>query len=176
MQGLYFSEFFLFLKFKKISMAVQLFDFDIVLNKSQKYCVYQERCQWDVEKKFRDWLVDEEIRDDVLGELIVQGFINEERFAAQFASGRFRIKQWGKQKIKVELKKRQISSYSINKALEKITDEEYRLTLQSLITKKNKEVRAKNEFEKTQKIAQYLYSRGYESELIWDTLRVDINE
>ncbi len=157
-------------------MNVPLIDFEIALNKAQKYCAYQERCQWDVEKKFRDWQVDEEIRDEILAELIVQGFINEERFAAQFASGRFRIKQWGKQKIKVELKKRQISSYSINKALEKIADEEYRLTLQSLITKKNKEVRAKNEFEKTQKIAQYLFSRGYESELIWEILRININE
>ena len=157
-------------------MNIPLVDFDIVLNKAQKYCAYQERCQWDVEKKFHDWQVDEEIRDEVLVELISQGFINEERFAAQFASGRFRIKQWGKQKIKVELKKRQISSYSINKALEKIRDEEYRLTLQSLITKKNKEVRAKNEFEKTRKIAQYLHSRGYESELIWETLRINVNE
>lgn len=157
-------------------MNIPLIDFEIVLNKAQKYCAYQERCQWDVEKKFYDWQVDEEIRDEVLAELITRGFINEERFAIQFASGRFRIKQWGKQKIKVELRKRQISSYSINKALEKIEDEDYRLTLQSLIEKKSKEVRAKNEFEKTQKIAQYLLSRGFETELIWKTLRIIENE
>ena len=152
-------------------MNIPLIDFEMALNKAQKYCAYQERCQWDVEKKFRDWQVDEEIRDEVLAELISSGFINEERFARQFAGGRFRIKQWGKQKIKVELRKRQISSYSINKALETIEDEDYRLTLQSLIAKKSKEVRAKNEFEKTQKIAQYLLSRGFETELIWETLR-----
>lgn len=157
-------------------MNIPLIDFDIVLKKAQKYCAYQERCQWDVEKKFKDWQVDEDIRDEVMAELISHGFINEERFASQFANGRFRIKQWGKQKIKVELKKRQISSYSINKALTGILDEEYRLTLQNLIAKKNKEVRAKNEFEKTQKIAQYLYSKGYETELIWDTLRIIENE
>jgi len=152
-------------------MNIPLIDFEMALNKAQKYCAYQERCQWDIEKKFRDWQVDEEIRDEVLAELISCGFINEERFARQFAGGRFRIKQWGKQKIKVELRKRQISSYSINKALETIEDEDYRLTLQSLIAKKSKEVRAKNEFEKTQKIAQYLLSRGFETELIWETLR-----
>jgi regulatory protein len=157
-------------------MNIPLIDFDIVVKKAQKYCAYQERCQWDVEKKFKDWQVDEDIRDEVMAELISQGFVNEERFASQFASGRFRIKQWGKQKIKVELKKRQISNYSINKALERIKDEEYRLTLQNLIAKKNREVRAKNEFEKTQKIAQFLYSKGYETELIWDTLRIIENE
>ena len=157
-------------------MNIPLIDFEIALNKAQKYCAYQERCQWDIEKKFRDWQVDEEIRDEVLAELITRGFVNEERFASHFASGRFRIKQWGKQKIKIELKKRQISSYSINKALGNIEDEEYRLTLLSLIAKKSREVRAKNDFEKTQKIAQYLFSRGYETELIWETLRIVENE
>ncbi|MCD6178524.1 MAG: RecX family transcriptional regulator [Bacteroidales bacterium] len=157
-------------------MSAPLYDFDIALNKAQKYCVYQERCQWDLEKKFRDWKVDEEIRDDILVELITQGFINEERFATQFVSGKFRIKQWGKHKIRLELKKRQISTYSINKALESITDEEYRLTLQNLIIKKSRDIKAKNEFEKTQKIAQYLYSKGYETELIWDVLHIMENE
>jgi len=151
-------------------MRPQLFDFDIVLSKAQKYCAYQERCQWELEKKFRDWRVDEEIQDEVIATLIEQNFMKEERFAIQFASGRFRMKQWGKLKIKIELKKRQISSYSINKALETIEEEEYRLTLQKLILKKEKEILVKNDFEKKQKIAQYLYSKGYESELIWEVL------
>ncbi|MDA3906140.1 MAG: regulatory protein RecX [Bacteroidales bacterium] len=157
-------------------MTALLFDFDIVLAKAQKYCAYQERCQWELEKKFRDWQVDEDIRDEVLAELIMQNFINEERFAGQFASGKFRIKQWGKQKIKIELKKRQISAYSINKALEAIDDEEYRVTLQSLIAKKSINIQAKNDFEKTQKTAQYLYSKGYENELIWEMLHKIENE
>jgi len=157
-------------------MSYPLFDFDIVLKKAQKYCAYQERCQWDVQKKFHDWLVDEEIQDEVMASLISDSFINEERFARQFASGRFRIKHWGKQKIAVELKKKQISTYSINKALEAIDDEEYELTLQSLIAKKESEIQINNEFEKKQKIAQYLYSKGYETQLIWDNLRITENE
>ncbi len=157
-------------------MNIPLIDFDIVLSKAQKYCAYQERCQWDIDKKMNDWNVDEEIRDTVVANLISDNFINEERFARQFTNGRFRIKQWGKQKIKIELKKRQISAYSINKALEGIADEEYRVTLLSLINKKKREIQAKNEFEKTQKLAQYLYSRGYESEMIWDLLNENRNE
>lgn len=157
-------------------MLPQLFDFDIVLSKAQKYCAYQERCQWEMLKKFREWRVDEEIQDEVLSELIAQNFIKEERFAVQFAAGKFRIKNWGRQKIKIELKKRQISHYSINKALEGIEEGEYRLTLQKLIAKKEKEVSAKNEYEKKQKIAQYLYSKGYESELIWEILQITDNE
>lgn len=153
-------------------MIAPLYDFDIVLAKAQKYCVYQERCQWELEKKFRDWQVDDELKDEVMSELISQGFINEERYATQFASGRFRLKHWGRLKIKAELKMRQISSYSINKALEGIEEEEYRLTLQKLINNKNKEVQGKNEYEKKQKIAQYLQNKGYESEFIWESLRI----
>lgn len=157
-------------------MNIPLIDFDIALSKAQKYCAYQERCQWDVDKKMYDWNVDEEIRDDVMASLISDNFVNEERFARQFANGRFRIKKWGKQKIRIELKKRQISAYSINKALVGIEDEEYRVTLLSLINKKKREIQAKNEFEKTHKLAQYLYSKGYESELIWDLLQDNRNE
>ncbi len=157
-------------------MSVQLFDFDIVLKKAQKYCAYQERCQWEMERKLKDWQVDEEIIDQVIAELIMQNFINEERFAYQFAGGKFRIKHWGKLKIKAELKMRQISKYSINKALEGIRDEEYLLTLQNLISKKGKEIQVKNKFEKTQKIAQYLYSKGFENELIWNNLKSIENE
>ncbi|MBN1650521.1 MAG: RecX family transcriptional regulator [Bacteroidales bacterium] len=157
-------------------MTPQLYDFDIVLSKAQKYCAYQERCQWEMLKKFREWRVDEEIQDEVLSELITQNFINEERFAIQFAAGKFRIKNWGRQKIKSELKKRQISSYSINKAVQEIDEEEYRLSLQKLIAKKEHEVSAKNEYEKKQKIAQYLHSKGYESEFIWEALQITDNE
>ena len=153
-------------------MASPLFDFDIVLAKAQKYCVYQERCQWDIEKKFNDWQVDDEIRDNILSELIAQGFVNEERFAKQFAGGRFRMKLWGKQKIKSELKMRQISNYSITKALKNIDESEYRLTLQKLIAKKQKEIQEKSPFDLKQKIAQYLYGKGYESDLIWEELQI----
>lgn len=156
-------------------MAAPLFDFDIVLAKAQKFCAYQERCQWDVEKKFYVWQVDEEIRDEVLSVLISQGFVNEERYARQFAGGKFRMKYWGRLKIRAELKMRQISNYSINKALEGITDEEYQLALQKLITKKEKEVLAKDEYEKKQKIAQYLHLKGYETDLIWEALRITEN-
>ncbi|HAG17411.1 MAG TPA: RecX family transcriptional regulator [Bacteroidales bacterium] len=154
----------------------KLYDYEIVLAKTQKYCAYQERCQWDVEQKFREWEVDEEIRDDVLSDLITQGFIHEQRFALHYAGGHFRTKHWGKIKIESELKFRQVSKYSIIKALENISDEEYRLTLHNLIEKKISEVQAKNTFERNQKIAQYLYAKGYESELIWKELEIFTNE
>ena len=157
-------------------MDFPLSDFETVIKKAQKYCAYQERCQWDLEKKFRVWQVVEEIQDEVLADLISQGFVNEERFAKHFASGKFRIKKWGKKKIQLELKKRQISNYSINKAIEAIEDEEYDLTLQQLIQKKVKVIQAKNEFEKKQKLAQYLYSKGYENERIWNAIHSNDNE
>jgi regulatory protein len=157
-------------------MKLVLYDFDIALAKAQKYCAYQERCQWDVEKKFWDWNVDEIIRDEIMADLISKGFINEERFAEQFTKGKFRIKKWGKQKIRMELQKRKISDYSINKAIENIDDEDYLLTLHKLIAKKNQGLQTENEFQKKQKIANYLHAKGYESELIWDNLHGIENE
>lgn len=154
----------------KTAMTPQLFDFEIVLAKAQKYCAYQERCQWDVEKKLAEWQVDDEIKDEIVSALISNNFINEERFALQFASGKFKIKNWGKHKIKSELSLKQISKFSINKALNSISDEEYQLTLHKLIEKKKKEISAISVFEKNQKIGQYLLAKGFESDLVWNAI------
>jgi SOS response regulatory protein OraA/RecX len=40
----------------------------------------------------------------------------------------------------------------------------------SIVEKKMKEYNAEDEFTRTQKIARYLISRGYESEMVWEEL------
>lgn len=145
-------------------------DFKIALDKAAKYCAYQERCQFDLENKLRDWNVDKEIWDDLIAEMIQQNFLNEERFAHTFTTGKVNIKRWGRIKIKMELKARNISNYSINKALDHIDQEKYILNLQHLIQQKQHLIIGKNEFEKRMKLIRYLNGRGYELELIKEQL------
>lgn len=143
-----------------------IIDFKIALEKAAKYCAYQERCHWEVEKKFREWNIDEEIQDEVISELIQQNFLNEERYAKAFVQGKVNIKKWGRYKIKMELQSRQISTYSVNKALQEIDEEKYILNLQELLQKKAQTVLAKNDFEKKMKLLKFLSSKGYETEII----------
>ncbi len=138
----------------------------MALEKAAKYCAYQERCHWEIERKFKEWNIDEEIQDEVIAELIQQNFLNEERFALAFVQGKVNIKKWGRYKIKMELQARQISTYSINKAIQEIDEEKYILNLQEILNKKSQTVIAQNDFEKKMKLLKFLSSKGYETEII----------
>ncbi|RMG77032.1 MAG: RecX family transcriptional regulator [Bacteroidetes bacterium] len=133
------------------------------MEKARRYCVYQDRCQAEVRRKLADWGFTGDDADQIIVQLISEDFINEERFAKSFARGKFRIKHWGKIKIKYELQKREISDYCIQKGLEEIDADEYFQTLCKLI-EKEKEYLA--DYELTQKLIRKLYNKGYEYELI----------
>jgi regulatory protein len=146
----------------------------VAIEKAKKFCAYQERAHSEVRKKLYEWGMDKEHVEGIISKLITEGFINEERFATSFARGKFRIKKWGKNKIKTELKKRKITEYCINKALSEIDRKEYYKTLKEIISKKEKEIKEKNDLKRKNKLSQYAISRGFEPELVWDVINEDL--
>lgn len=143
------------------------------LRKAESTCAYQERCQQEMRDKLFEWGLHSNEVENIIAKLITDNFLNEERFAIAFAGGKFRIKKWGKVKIRIELKKRKISDYCIKKALQEINDKDYLKTIKELIAKKSKEIKGLKDYQRNYKIAQYIASRGFEQELIWDVLKMD---
>ena len=143
------------------------------LNKAHKFCAYQERNQQEMRDKLYEWGLHKQDVEQIISQLISEGFINEERFAIAYAGGKFRIKHWGKIKIKLALKQKNISEYCISKALKEINNRDYQKTLEKTIVDYSKKVSEKNPLKKNYKIAQHLISKGFEPELVWDVLRGD---
>lgn len=141
------------------------------LLKAANYCAYQERCHIEVLKKLSEWGIWGIDAQEILLTLIEQNYLNEERFAIAFAGGKFRVKHWGKVKIKLELKQRDISEYCLNKALNEISDQDYLHTLNEQIDKKWAETKDKNLLSKRAKVARYVIGKGFEQDLIWNILR-----
>lgn len=141
------------------------------LIKAQMSCAYQERCQQEMRDKLYEWGLYSNDVENIIVNLITDNFLNEERFAKTFAGGKFRIKKWGRVKIKIELKKRKISDYCIRKAMEEIDDTEYIKVLKALLEKRLKENPKGKEYQRNYKVAQYALSRGFENDLIWDLLK-----
>jgi len=141
------------------------------LIKAQLSCAYQERSQQEMRDKLYEWGLYSDAVENIIVHLITDNFLNEERFAKAFAGGKFRIKKWGRIKIKIELKKRKISDYCIRKAMEEIPDKEYIKTMKEIIAKKLKENPKGKEQVRHYKAAQYAISRGFEGDLVWDVLR-----
>lgn len=138
---------------------------EAVLN-IQKYCAFQERCHKEVRYKLIEHAIYGDLLEEIISDLISNNFLDEERFARTFARGKFRMKQWGRNKIKQELKIRDVSSYSIKAAMTEIDTKEYIEVLVNLISKKERTTTFKNQFDQKKKLTDYALSKGYEYELI----------
>ena len=149
----------------------RVYDINIAIERIKNYCALQDRCQWDVILKLREWGLKQATKDHILEILITNKFIDEERFSTSFCRGKFRIKNWGKRKIVNELRRKQISSICINTGLKEINDKEYDLVLEKLFYQKEKSIKDKNQFIRKTKIANFLIQRGFENNLVWDKIR-----
>ena len=136
------------------------------LQKLRHYCRYQERCQHEVKEKM--WLlgVKKTDHDELLASLIEDDYLNEERCAIQFASGKYRIKQWGRIKIRYELKQKRLNNYIIQKALDQIEEADYLNTLKILGNKRYAELKSEQWLVRRKKTIDYLLLKGYEQSLI----------
>lgn len=136
------------------------------LQKLKHYCAYQERCHQDVKEKLYSLGVWKRDQDEIMATLIEENYLNEERFAIAFAGGKFRIKGWGRVKIKYELKQKQVSDYCIKKALKQIDEDEYQTQLQKTAVDKYNALKGEQYLIRKKKTMDYLIVRGFESQLV----------
>ncbi len=143
------------------------------LQKLQRYCAYQDRCHQEVRSKLLDLGIYGDTLEEIIVELITEKFLDEERYARSYARGKFRIKRWGRNRIKRELKAKGVTDYCIRKGLTEIDEEEYGHALVDIINKKSEALRQKesNVFLRNKKVAEYAMSRGYEGDLVWEVVR-----
>lgn len=153
-------------------MSEKVYTFQEIREKMAAYCAYQDRCHQEVDKKLNTFHLIPEARDEILLYLMRENFLNEERFAKSYARGKFYQKNWGKIKIKTELKKRQINERLIETGLQEIDDKDYFVTANQLIQKKSKLLNEKNNFIRGQKIIRYMLQKGYEYEVIKEILEI----
>lgn len=139
------------------------------LQRAASFCAYQERTPDEVRKRLAQWEVEGEAADEIIAELISLNYLSQERFAKTFVSGKFRIKKWGKLRIKQELSRRGLDEGSINQGMEEINDSAYEETLRQLLTKKEEQLlrTEPDAFKRKQKLVRFALSKGYESGVVW---------
>ena len=142
------------------------------LSKLQRYCAYRERCRQEIRQKLSDLGYWGERADQIMNQLADERFWDESRFAHVFASDKFRLKRWGRMKIRQGLKQKQVPKAFIEEALkEEIAEKDYWKTLLYLAEKKKKTLqKIEHTFELKQKLARFLLQKGYESDLVWKAI------
>lgn len=141
------------------------------LAKAERYCAYQDRCHSEVRSKLLAWGVYGSRLEEVMAQLIVDKFLDEERFARSYCRGKFRIKRWGRERLRLELRYRKIGDYCIRKGLSEIEEADYQQALEEILHKKARTEPAADPYRRRQKLAAYAQRKGYELPLIWETLK-----
>ncbi|WP_342647935.1 regulatory protein RecX [Mucilaginibacter sp. CSA2-8R] len=141
------------------------------LIKAEQFCAYQERSQQEVRDKLYEMGMYPTGVESVISQLITGNYLNEERFARAYAQGKFRMKGWGRIKIKQGLKLKRVPDKLIGKALQLIDGDEYISVLQKILEKKQSQIGESDTFKRRYKLQQYAMSRGFESDLINDVLK-----
>jgi regulatory protein len=141
------------------------------LAKAEHYCAYQERSQQEVRDKLYEWGLWKDDVEELISELIQTNFLNEERFAMAYVSGKFRIKKWGKIKIRQGLKLKRVPDKMIANALKTIDLDEYLGVILDAAQKKLIFIQEKDAYKRKYKLMNYLIGRGFESNLIAEVLK-----
>lgn len=135
-----------------------------ILTKIYKYCTYQERCKSEVRKKLKALRAPEEDWDKIIAHLERENFLNEMRFALAFVRGKFIYKKWGRQKIRYELRGKEVPEELIEQAIaEEIDEESYEISMRKLIRQRQKQIADLSPFEKKAHLSKFLAQKGYEN-------------
>jgi regulatory protein len=149
--------------------------FNIALKKSMAICSRRELCITDVRARLQLWGVGNDEEEKIINTLIQENFINESRYAMAFVKDKFNYNKWGKIKIALHLKAKNIPGDIVGKAFDSIDNDLYLKTLRDLISVHRRSVKSKNPYDLKAKLLRYGLSKGFESSLLYDILN-DIEE
>lgn len=145
--------------------------FDEIKLKLVNYCVYQDRCHSEVEQKMREFLLIPEAKDEVFLYLMKENYLNEERFTRSYIRGKFYIKHWGRNKIRLNLKQKGITDKLISKCMDEIDDNDYEKALNKIYQDYFSKQKGAKEYHRKNKTIKYLLSKGFEYDLICEILQ-----
>ena len=111
---------------------------------------------------------EQKLIDEVIEDLIKKGYIDDNEFIRAFVAEKTKITNWSRKRVKSELIKRGLSPNLIDKILnEKVTQSDFENAMN--VAKKKFEVLSKRNLESKElrnKISTYLFSKGFDYELI----------
>jgi regulatory protein len=137
----------------------------------ESWCAYQDRCTFEVEQKLATWNIPIDQQTEIINQLQSNRFLDDKRFVASFISGKFKIKRWGKIKIKHHLIQKRIDKLAIQEGLKVIDLDAYLDTMRHLAQRKFSEKKSKEDYWAIRRrVSTYLASKGYESDLIHEVV------
>ena len=139
-------------------------NYEQALQRLAAYCSRSERCISDVCRKLDALEIPADWQKRIIQHLQKEKFLDENRFCKAFVNDKAKYNRWGIDRIRFELRKKQISEPLVCEALKALDPEESMERLRILIEQKKKSVKGKNEWEIRQKLMRFAASRGFSLE------------
>jgi len=93
------------------------------LQKLQRYCAYQERSPFEVERKLVAIGLPRDRHEEVIVALMEDNFLDEYRFAEAYTRGKLNQKMWAPRRIKMGLQEHRIPRVTIDRVLRQIPED-----------------------------------------------------
>ncbi len=139
----------------------------IAHDKAAVLCSRSEKCTSEIREKLKKWGLSTEATVPVIEQLIAEKYLDDERFARAYVKDKFRFNHWGKQKIEYMLRSKKINQEVLDLAFEEIVEEDYSENLLKLIADKAPTIKAKDIYDKRNKLMRFAMGRGFESNKIY---------
>jgi regulatory protein len=138
----------------------------------RRYCAFQERTVEDVRLKALKLDMNAGETDNAVSILKDEGYIDEARFLKAYINGKINYNQWGKRKIREQLRLKKIDNQLIDKALKEIDQTLYQSMLMKVVQKKVKLMKVNDKEKMFSSLMRYALSKGFEHDM---TMKV-VNE
>jgi regulatory protein len=145
-------------------------NFKAALKRAMALCAQREQCSEDIRIKLNSWGINDTDANKIISTLILENFVNDDRYANAFVTDKFRHYKWGRVKIASHLGAKKIGTDSIRTALASIEEDQYKQMIMDILAAHRKSVKAKNQYDLKGKLMRFGLSRGYESNLLYDIL------
>ena len=143
-----------------------------LMERARRYCDYQERCIFDVRLKLMEWNASDTAIEHIIRTLEEQDYINEERYAVSFATGKLRNNKWGRMKIFRALMQKHIPEIYVQMGLNELDEKEYLDVLKSVLA--SKKINEKDPVKKNHKLVRYAVQKGFQADLAWKVIRGEV--
>ena len=141
-------------------------DLTVVRTKIEMYCSRAEQCPSSVRRKLREWGVPAGDAETLVAGLVAEGFLDEQRFADAFVHDRLKFGKCGRNKIRFELRQKQISEQAASRAIATIDQQQYMDVLQAVADGKKQQLKGLATEQQRRRLTAYLLSKGFEMECI----------
>ena len=107
-----------------------------------------------------------DVVERVLGRLVDERFIDDERFARMFVRDKMRFDRWGSRKIEQSLRMKGVAQDIVDGVLADVPADDYVEILRPLLAAKRRTVKAASDYELDAKLMRFAMGRGFTMDVI----------